>query len=505
MRTALRKLALVLAAVALLVGVRTLEHESPVERTDDQPTPAHVLARLDELGGKYRLNDLGQVNWLNLKCLPISDDDLKILHELPHLKLLNLRGINVHKGYRFSNEGLRHVGTLKELVNLDLSANGSISDFGIQYLVGCRGLRKLNISRTHTSPGCLPDLTQIPRLDYLTLSYDPLNDETLPYFQQLRLKSLKGLKVTDENMHLFAQLPSLDFLPVETYRKIRDVDLKYLKPHLNYRTQLEIILTKGWRDTSELKHLADLPRLDELRIQDYKYPQPYIPNNGELDLTGLEVLAKLPNLKRLSVPPEDRFLAAQAMCPTIEEISLAPNEFLTKKGIELITTMPNLKEIWVHEKLVSEELLETISRVKTLEKLTLQRTYPIQKRGTGYRAIPIRPENFTLEGVRHLANLPHLKVLNMNDWGIDDEMLGVLGRITTLEVLVLGTTSVTDTGMMQLRHLWNLQQLGMYGSDVSQQICYQLRHYMPKCSIQDMWCCGCMAIGPGTGTPSYLW
>ncbi|MBD3672078.1 MAG: hypothetical protein HUJ26_01015 [Planctomycetaceae bacterium] len=505
MRNTLTKLALVLTATALVVSVRVLEHESPVDRTSDKPTSANVLARLDELGGTYKLNDLGQVNWLNLKCLPISDDDLQILDELPHLGLLNLRGINVHKGYRFSNAGLKHVGSLKKLVNLNLSANGSITNAGIEHLAGCSRLRKLNLASTNTDSGCLTSLTKIPRLDYLTLSYDPLNEETLPYFQQMKLKVVKGLKVADEDLHLFAELPTLQSLPLASYRKIRDTDLKHLKPHLKYRTQLEIVLTKGWSDTSELKHLADLPRLDDVSLQDYKYPQPYIPNNGPLDLTGFEVLATLPNLKRLSVPTEDRFLAARAMCPTIEKISLGPNEFLSSEGLEVITTMPHLKEIWVHEKLVSEELLEIISRVKPLEKLTLERSYPIKKTGSGYRAVPVRPEGFTVEGLKHLTKLPHLKILWMSNWGIDDEMLGVLGRITTLEVLVLGTSSVTDIGMMQLRHLWNLRHLGMYGSNVSQQVCYQLHRYMPRCTIEDMWCCGCLAITPGVESPSYLW
>ena len=505
MRTALANLSLVFTAAAILVGVRILEHESPIDRTSNRPTPAHVLARLDKLGGKYKLNEFGQVNWLNLKCLPISDDDLEILHELPHLKLLNLRGINVHQGYRFSNEGLRHVGSLKKLVNLNLSANGSITDAGIEYLTGCERLRQLNLSRTNTDEGCLPSLARIPRLEYLSLSYDPLNAETLPYFQKMNLKVIRGLQVTDENIPLLAQLPELRSYPLDIHRKIRDVDLKFLKDHLKYDRHLEIVLTKGWGDTSELKHLADLPRLDDITLQDYKYPQPYIPNNGSLDLTGFETLAKLPNLKRLSLPSEDRFLAARAMCPTIETLSLGPNAFLTAQGIELITTMPNLKELWIHEKLVNEDLFEIISRVKTLEKLTLERHYPIQKKGESYRALPVRPDGFTLEGLRHLTKLPHLKEVWMNDWGIDDEMLEVFGRITTLEVLILGTTSVTDTGMMQLRHLWNLRQLGMYGSDVSQQVCYQLRNYMPQCTIEDMWCCGCMAVTPGIESPSYLW
>ncbi|MDC0308108.1 MAG: hypothetical protein P8M30_21160 [Planctomycetaceae bacterium] len=460
-----------------------------------RPTSQAVIDGIESLGGTYKLNELGQVHWLNLKCLPISDDDLQLLREMPHIETLNLRGINRHKGYDFTDAGLKHVATLTKLRYLNLTVNFQITDQGIGYLIDCPKLEKLVMYYTRTGVDSLETLSQMPQLEHLWANDISLDEKTLPYFQKMTLKSLQHIKISNDNISLLAELPSLTQAPYERYRKIRDTDLVNIS-HIHLSEELEVVLTKGWADTSQLKHLANFSHLKKISLSDYQYPKRYQPNNGPFDPSGFETLAALPNLKELSVPPEDRFLAARAMCPHIERISLAANENLTREGLEVITTMPSLKEIWMHESLVNDETLEVLSRVKTLEKLTMRRDHSYRKGLKGYE-VAKRPECLTIQGLAHLIKLPNLKVLSLYNWGIDNQMLGLCGQMTSLESLLLGGTFVTNQGIMQLRHLWNLKQLGMYGSkEISQDVCSQLHQYMPACTIYDMWCCGCMDISP---------
>lgn len=494
-----------LTAIALAAGAYCIQQEQPRPLPPPTPTSADVLARIDQLGGKYELNQYAQVDRLNLKCLPISDEDLKILYDLPELKYLNLRGINHHGGDHFTDEGLRHVGSLQKLEHLNLTVNKLLTADGSRYLLGCPKLKKLVSPYHFQGEKAIRNLSQIPQLEYLWVGSTPLDEETLPYFQQMSLKLLSGVKVSDENLNLLAELPTLTWPPFVQHRKIRDTDLKYLS-HLKNVEEIEVFLSNGWSDTSQLKHLAGLKNLEVVSLRDYKYPDRYTPNNGPLDLSGFDALARLPKLKELHVPGEDRFLAAIAKCPNIERLSLASNDgHTTIEGLEILTTMHNLRELWVHENLVCDESLEMISRVPSLEVLTLQRDQSVYQH-MNYGDIPERPESFTYTGMESITKTPKLKELHLSAWGVDNKMLGPLGQITTLEKLDLQHSDITDQGLMQLRHLWNLKQLSMYGArHISMDVCWLLHPYMPECTIDDLWCCGCMEITPQCFMPWHLW
>lgn len=496
--------ALLLTAFALAAGAYCIQHEAPRPLPPPTPTSAEILARIEQLGGKYELNQHGQVDHLNLKCLPISDDDLKILYGLPELKYLNLRGINHHGGDHFTDEGLRHVGSLKQLEHLNLTVNKLLTAKGSRHLTVCPRLKKLVSPYSFQGEEALRTLVKMPQLDYLWIGSTVLDERTLPYFQKMTLKLLYGVKVSDENIKLIAELPTLTRPPFSEERIVRDTDLKYFS-HLNSQEELNIHLTNGWSDTSQLQHLTELKKLKSVSIYDYRYPARYTPNNGPLDLRGFDVLARLPQLKALRVPSEDRFLDAIAKCPHIERLSLSSNDgHTTVEGLEVLTTMTSLRELWVHEDLVCDESLEILSRVPSLEILTLQRDQSVYQ-NMSYGEIPERPESFTYTGVKYLTKLPKLKELHLSAWGVDNNMLGPIGQITTLEKLDLQHANITDQGLMQLRHLWNLKQLSMYGArHISMDVCWLLHPYMPECTIDDLWCCGCMEITPRNFMPWHL-
>jgi hypothetical protein len=65
-------------------------------------------------------------------------------------------------------------------------------------------------------------------------------------------------------------------------------------------------------------------------------------------------------------------------------------------------------------------------------------------------------KGLTDEGIRHLAELPGLKHLDLSGTGLTDTGLEALGRLTALETLNLSGARVTDAGM---RHLAGLERL----------------------------------------------
>ncbi|HEY2827452.1 MAG TPA: hypothetical protein VGJ04_07605, partial [Pirellulales bacterium] len=54
-------------------------------------------------------------------------------------------------------------------------------------------------------------------------------------------------------------------------------------------------------------------------------------------------------------------------------------------------------------------------------------------------------------GVRHLAGLKNLEILDLNNQPITDESIAVLSRLKTIEFLDLSGTNLTNAGLAKLR------------------------------------------------------
>ena len=80
------------------------------------------------LGGTALLDEKGEVESLYLGQTSITDNELRKLQTLPHLKRLFLNGTGV------TDNGLEHLQKLDQLVHLDLDQTG-VSDAGIVHLL----------------------------------------------------------------------------------------------------------------------------------------------------------------------------------------------------------------------------------------------------------------------------------------------------------------------------------------------------------------------------------
>jgi hypothetical protein len=105
---------LILILVALLSQARTTAQEDPLI------AGATVLASVTKLGGQIEQSpqlDNTTFVWVGINDRPITDEDMKLLRGLQHVKGLRTLGLNKTK---ITDVGLKELQDLKELENLSL-------------------------------------------------------------------------------------------------------------------------------------------------------------------------------------------------------------------------------------------------------------------------------------------------------------------------------------------------------------------------------------------------
>lgn len=92
---------------------------------------------------------------LNLSATLISSAGLSFLQDLPHLQTLYLRST------RFSTPALAPVGALSSLQLLDLSHNPATTDADLKHLHGLQNLRVLNLTGTAVTEAGVEEFVRI--------------------------------------------------------------------------------------------------------------------------------------------------------------------------------------------------------------------------------------------------------------------------------------------------------------------------------------------------------
>lgn len=495
-----QSLPIVVCGIALLAVAATLNTEPLRKPRPPEVTSTEVLARLDALGAKYKLNRHDQVDWLWIKRLPLSDDDLQVLVELPHVKTLNMRGIQTMKGNTLTDAGLKHLVNLKQLETLNLSANSQLTDECAKWLGTLTSLRVLNLTQTEITEAALPDLSKLQHLETLHCNGMRLSEDTVSFFSNMSLKELWGIRISADDRCLLPQLRHLETWPadpIDPSRQLRDIDLIHYR-HIKQIDHLSVSLTKGWSDTSQLRYLQEFSHLKRLQLGSIHEP------TEDFDAEGIESLAEVPAL-RVVLPGRinDEVLAAFSHCPQITILDLtSPVNQISAKGLRSLQRMPNLKALSIPRKVVSDETIEAISHITSLEMLALDGhdLYP-NVSGRDYWT-PI-PRTFSLESLEFLNELPNLKILYVDFWGLGDEALEYLSRLENLQSLSIRDKAdqgsgipISEPALLKLRHLPNLKSLDFQGTATSIQAAERLHEFLPDCYITDNWCCGCLSIGP---------
>ena len=184
-----------------------------------------AVARIIELGGKYRYDrppgrnwfeiltgaePIQQVVYVDLDGCNASDDDLQLIGHLDRLEGLLVDSPNV------TDAGVSHLGQLELLQFLDLSGT-KVTGTGLKHVRGMTGVTKLDLHNTGVDDDAMEDVACLYWLGYLDVSGTRIGSPgvaTLSRLTRLEYLLLENTRVDDSAVpHLRAML-SLHMLDV---------------------------------------------------------------------------------------------------------------------------------------------------------------------------------------------------------------------------------------------------------------------------------------------------
>lgn len=86
-------------------------------------------------------------------------------------------------------------------------------------------------------------------------------------------------------------------------------------------------------------------------------------------------------------------------------------------------------------------------------------------------------------GMEHLAELPHLEILNLTSNKITDTDLAHVKCLPRLQVLYIISNSITNAGLEHLTGLSTLRKMNIGGSHISDSGVKKLQEALPNCEI----------------------
>ena len=148
--------------------------------------------------------------------------------------------------------------------------------------------------------------------------------------------------------------------------------------------------------------------------------------------------------------------------------------------LDALAQLPRLEALVMLHGTASDEGLEKISRVRHLKELVLMDAIHVTDRGVAYlpaledlESLTLSESQITDDSLRALGQLPRLKQLMIQGNQLTNEGLKHVGQLRGLEGLWVcrldgkRNLSITDEGLVHLRGLDRLQQLGLQGTGVT--------------------------------------
>lgn len=366
----------------------------------------------------------------------LTDDGLLQLARMPQLERLDL---SEYPGGKLTDRGLEALRHLPNLRSFEMTWQGGITDAGVSNLRFCPRLERVNLMGSPTGDGAI---------------------EALQGKTALRDFS-SGRKVTDTGLRLLRNFPMMTGPAAGDGARLL-IDGPFTNEGLASLAGLEGVfeLDLFWHVsgiTSEgFAHMVHLPNLQALGC------------DGELsDNTAMGHIAALPRLRRLriqeSVATDDGFVAL-SRSKTIESIWGRECPHFGSRGFLALSKMPALQGLGIGCKNVDDEALSTLPEFPSLRELT-----PIGFQDAGFRHIGRRQSlerltcmycrETTDTATEHIADL-RIKYYYAGLTKITDRSLEILGRMPSLEQIDLyECRGVTDAGLPFLAGLPRLREV----------------------------------------------
>ena len=346
----LRSLALLLAAASFSgatdLGSWIESHDGAVERNSAGEIVAVDLAHSwitdADLG---RIAALDRLDRLDLSGTRITDVGLELLAPLEGVRNLKLRFAEF-----VSEGGVAHLKGWESLETLDLRGT-QVRSLVFGHLAGLQGLRRLDLSHTRITDEGFDELVEIQGLEELAIGSNRLDGSALD-----RLKLL----------------PKLRSLSVNGVQRV-DSGIWGLALNLD-----------------NLRRLGELEQLEELdltgaTITDSGSDRPGLPDAERTSLLGLEALAGLVRLRRLSLarqPVTAETLAFLSELPELRELNLAGCVDVTDAVLPVLAKTEQLERVFLAGTAVSDEAAEAFAAAHPGVRVTWRDGHLLHERRT---------------------------------------------------------------------------------------------------------------------------
>lgn len=360
--------------------------------------PAATAAAADVTAARKRLDELGPKTKYTLQPgdrlteIVIQDgsgvtaDDIGLfgkLTDLEKLQIFNCRTLDDEMAAKLTG--------LKGLSSLALT-NTVINDVTVELIVkSFPNLVDLDLSsNTNMTSGVLKVIAELPKLQRLTLVQNQFNDlsaRRLSKLTDLRTLDLRGnMEAGDMAMEVVADLPKLTGFKHRS-TAVSDFGME----HLSRNQTLDSLLLQDFVITDQSgPHLAKLGKLSQLEIfrcQGFgtegvlalkgmgltRFTLRDLPN---VDDRAMEVFDDLPKLKRVYLHEltsvGDNGLKHLANAKTIELLDIWTVPQLTDATVDVIASLPNLKELSLRSTGVTDAAVDKLLAMKNLQTLTFK-------------------------------------------------------------------------------------------------------------------------------------
>jgi hypothetical protein len=249
-----------------------------------------------------------------------TDEWLKNVVGYDTLKKIDLANCEIH------GDGLKHVGTLKELRDLNLTLT-PVADDALKHLAGLTELRTLGLASTKCTGTGFEHLKGLTKLENVNLHFTPVNDAGLKAISQLPLTGrlwLGHTHFTDEGAKHLAALTKLKRCGLGSQEKASSGEAVAALVNLPL---VDLTLLDNQATPVGVAHAAKIATLEKLDIS-------HGPTVGDESLKLLAQMPKLTELKIGNAQLTDDGLQALAGSKTLKTVTLSGMKKVTPAGVE---------------------------------------------------------------------------------------------------------------------------------------------------------------------------
>jgi Leucine-rich repeat (LRR) protein len=391
--------------VARSTDLAGTKFEHPMMRSTGTPFERHLLKQL-------ALFDEAHV--LQLPNSLITDDELKMLTSLTHLRELDISGSLV------TDEGLEALIAFRELEELDITLT-KVRGPGLRHLRSLGKLRTLRVTNNEIPDSALPYLEALTQLKSVDVDRTWLSDKSKEKLNSIRIRKARNLP------DRFQQLVEASVSDLRDGPNIVDVTA-YEAIEVSHALNT---LSSAWPRNRVQVVIPPDGKITRLALRNADLRLPRFPSSSK----GNDYRLRFPHLQYLNLSHtrfDEKRSPAFGLMDDLRELNIVASD-CGDKAFGQLRGCSRLKTLDARVCGLTDESLVTIGSLTRLETVRLGQNY------------------FTDSSLKELLKLKQLERLELDSCDITDTGLGVLAKLPKLRYLSLSRTYVTRDGIAKLK------------------------------------------------------